>query len=207
MVIIEPIQGEGGVLPAKKGFLKDLRKLTDDHGALLAIDAVQTGMGRTGQWFGYENEGIKPDLITLAKGLGGGLPIGAMIAMGEAAQLFKPGSHGSTFGGNPMAAASANATLDVIEAEGHLSSNKFKGEKLKFEISKLKGVLEVRGDGLLLGIVLEREIAKEIYTKLLSKRVLVNAPNDRVIRIAPAYVVDDFQIQEFIAKLKEVLET
>ena len=117
MVIIEPIQGERGVLPAKPGFLSDLRRLTSENGTLLAIDAVQTGMGRTGKWFGYEDENIRPDAITLAKGLGGGLPIGAMIAFGESGKLFQPGSHGSTFGGNPIAAASANATIDVIENE------------------------------------------------------------------------------------------
>jgi acetylornithine aminotransferase len=206
MVIIEPIQGERGVLPANSGFLKDLRKLTTDNGALLAIDAVQTGMGRTGQWFGYEDEGITPDVITLAKGLGGGLPIGAMIAIGEAAKLFQPGSHGSTFGGNPIAAASANATLDVIQNEGLLSRNFLKGEWLKSEISEISSVEQVRGSGLLLGIVLTQPIAKEINGKLLERNILVNAPSENVIRIAPAYVVRDEQIREFIAVLKEVLQ-
>lgn len=206
MVIIEPIQGERGVLPAKTGFLKDLRKLTSDNGALLAIDAVQTGMGRTGQWFGYEDEGITPDVITLAKGLGGGLPIGAMIAIGEAAKLFQPGSHGSTFGGNPIAAASANATLDVIQNEDLLSRNFLKGEWLKNEISEIEGVLQVRGSGLLLGIVLTEPIAKEVNSKLLARNILVNAPSENVIRIAPAYVVRDEQIREFISVLKEVLQ-
>jgi acetylornithine aminotransferase len=206
MVIIEPIQGERGVLPAEAGFLRDLRKLTLDNGTLLAIDAVQTGMGRTGEWFGYEHEGITPDVITLAKGLGGGLPIGAMIAIGDAAKLFQPGSHGSTFGGNPIAAASANATLDVIQSENLLSRNFLKGEWLKSEISEIAGIDHVRGSGLLLGIVLSDPIAKELHGKLYARKILVNAASENVIRIAPAYVVSDEQIREFIAGLKEVLQ-
>jgi acetylornithine aminotransferase len=206
MVIIEPIQGERGVLPAEAGFLRDLRKLTLDNGTLLAIDAVQTGMGRTGEWFGYEHEGITPDVITLAKGLGGGLPIGAMIAIGDAAKLFQPGSHGSTFGGNPIAAASANATLDVIQSENLLSRNFLKGEWLKSEISEIAGIDHVRGSGLLLGIVLNDPIAKDLHAKLYARKILVNAASENVIRIAPAYVVSDEQIREFIAGLKEVLQ-
>ena len=205
MVIIEPIQGERGVLPAKPGFLSDLRRLTSENGTLLAIDAVQTGMGRTGKWFGYEDENIKPDAITLAKGLGGGLPIGAMIAFGESGKLFQPGSHGSTFGGNPIAAASANATIDVIENENLLNRNFEKGEWLKREITGLEGVREVRGSGLLLGVLFKESIAKEIYMRLLARRVLVNAPSEDVIRLAPAYVVSDEQIREFVATFKEVI--
>ena len=207
MVIVEPIQGERGVIPSKPGFLKELREITEDSGTLLAIDSVQTGMGRTGEWFGFEHEGIKPDVITIAKGLGGGLPIGAMIALGEASKLFEPGSHGSTFGGNPIAAASANATISEIENQGFLSRNYMKGEWLKSEISTLPGVLIVRGSGLLLGIVFEKPIAKEIYQKLMDRNILVNAPSENVLRIAPAYVVTDEQIQEFISKLKEVLKS
>ena len=205
MVIIEPIQGERGVLPAKPGFLSDLRRLTSENGTLLAIDAVQTGMGRTGKWFGYEDENIRPDAITLAKGLGGGLPIGAMIAFGESGKLFQPGFHGSTFGGNPIAAASANATIDVFENENLLNRNFEKGEWLKREISVLEGVHEVRGSGLLLGVRLKESVAKEIYMRLLARRVLVNAPSEYVIRLAPAYLVSDEQIREFVATFKEVI--
>ena len=205
MVIIEPIQGERGVLPAKPGFLSDLRRLTSENGTLLAIDAVQTGMGRTGKWFGYEDENIRPDAITLAKGLGGGLPIGAMIAFGESGKLFQPGFHGSTFGGNPIAAASANATIDVIENENLLNRNFEKGEWLKREITGLEGVREVRGSGLLLGVLFKESIAKEIYMRLLARRVLVNAPSEYVIRLAPAYLVSDEQIREFVATFKEVI--
>ena len=205
MVIIEPIQGERGVLPAQPGFLKDLREITYEKGALLAIDAVQTGMGRTGEWFGYEHENIRPDVITLAKGLGAGLPIGAMIAVGDAARLFTPGKHGSTFGGNPIAAASANAVFDLISRENLLSRNFHKGEWLKSEIAALEQVGEVRGSGLLLGIVFTSPIAKKIAAELLSKHILVNTPDEFVIRVAPAYVVTDEQIKEFINALREVL--
>ena len=171
MLIVEPIQGEKGVIPAKKGFLKFLRDITTENETLLAIDAVQTGMGRTGQWFGFEEEGITPDVITLAKGLGGGLPMGAMIAIGKTANLYRPGSHGSTFGGNPIVAACANTTIEVIENENLLNRNLQAGELLKSELSKINGVREVRGSGLLLGIVLTNPISKELMMRLLEKRI------------------------------------
>ena len=205
MLIIEPIQGEKGVIPAKKGFLKFLRDITTENETLLAIDAVQTGMGRTGQWFGFEEEGITPDVITLAKGLGGGLPMGAMIAIGKTANLYRPGSHGSTFGGNPIVAACANTTIEVIENENLLNRNLQAGELLKSELSKINGVREVRGSGLLLGIVLTNPLSKELMKSLLEKRILVNSPSDDVIRIAPAYVVSDSQIEEFITTFRKVI--
>ena len=205
MLIVEPIQGEKGVIPAKKGFLKFLRDITTENETLLAIDAVQTGMGRTGQWFGFEEEGITPDVITLAKGLGGGLPMGAMIAIGKTASLYQPGSHGSTFGGNPIVAACANTTIEVIENENLLNRNLQAGELLKSELSKINGVREVRGSGLLLGIVLTNPLSKELMKSLLEKRILVNSPSDDVIRIAPAYVVSDSQIEEFITTFRKVM--
>ena len=205
MLIVEPIQGEKGVIPAKKGFLKFLRDITTENETLLAIDAVQTGMGRTGQWFGFEEEGITPDVITLAKGLGGGLPMGAMIAIGKTANLYRPGSHGSTFGGNPIVAACANTTIEVIENENLLNRNLQAGELLKSELSKINGVREVRGSGLLLGIVLTNPLSKELMKSLLEKRILVNSPSDDVIRIAPAYVVSDSQIEEFITTFRKVI--
>ena len=205
MLIIEPIQGEKGVIPAKKGFLKFLRDITTENETLLAIDAVQTGMGRTGQWFGFEEEGITPDVITLAKGLGGGLPMGAMIAIGKTASLYRPGSHGSTFGGNPIVAACANTTIEIIEKESLLKRNLQAGELLKSELSQINGVREVRGSGLLLGIVLTNPISKELMKRLLELRILVNSPSDDVIRIAPAYVVSDSQIEEFITTFRKVI--
>ena len=205
MLIVEPIQGEKGVIPAKKGFLKFLREITTENETLLAIDAVQTGMGRTGRWFGFEEEGITPDVITLAKGLGGGLPMGAMIAIGKTTSLYKPGSHGSTFGGNPIVAACANTTIEVIENENFLNRNLQAGEHLKYELCKINGVREVRGSGLLLGIVLTNPISKELMMRLLEKRILVNSPSEDVIRIAPAYVVSDSQIEEFITTFRKVM--
>ena len=205
MLIVEPIQGEKGVIPAKKGFLKFLRDITTENETLLAVDAVQTGMGRTGRWFGFEEEGITPDVITLAKGLGGGLPMGAMIAIGKTTSLYKPGSHGSTFGGNPIVAACANTTIEVIENENFLNRNLQAGEHLKYELCKINGVREVRGSGLLLGIVLTNPISKELMMRLLEKRILVNSPSEDVIRIAPAYVVSDSQIEEFITTFRKVM--
>ena len=205
MLIVEPIQGEKGVIPAKKGFLKFLRDITTENETLLAIDAVQTGMGRTGRWFGFEEAGITPDIITLAKGLGGGLPMGAMIAIGKTASLYRPGSHGSTFGGNPIVAACANTTIEIIEKESLLKRNLQAGELLKSELSQINGVREVRGSGLLLGIVLTNPISKELMKRLLELRILVNSPSDDVIRIAPAYVVSDSQIEEFITIFRKAI--
>ena len=204
MVIVEPIQGENGVVVPDFGYLKALRDLTTKHGTLLALDCVQTGMGRTGEWFGYESEGIVPDVITLAKGLGGGLPLGAMIAIGNSAQLFEPGSHGSTFGGNPIACASALAAISVLEKENLLARNKALELTLKLELSKSPLVESVRGAGLLLGIVLKLEIAKKFVLDLQAAGVLVNATSDSVIRIAPPLVVTDKQVNDFIRIFREV---
>ena len=162
MVIVEPIQGENGVITPPAGYLKSLREICDENGALLVIDAIQTGMGRTGFWFGYEHEEITPDVITLAKGLGGGLPLGAMIAIGSAADLLKPGEHGSTFGGNPVSCAAGLAAINEIERKALNEKALELGEFLKAELIKIEGVTEVRGRGLLLGIGLTQEWAKEI---------------------------------------------
>ncbi|MEJ6574695.1 MAG: acetylornithine transaminase [Actinomycetes bacterium] len=204
MVIVEPIQGENGVVVPDFGYLRALRELTSKNGTLLVLDCVQTGMGRTGEWFGFESEGIIPDVITLAKGLGGGLPLGAMIAIGESAQLFEPGSHGSTFGGNPMACASALAAISVLEGENLLARNKSLELTLKLELSKSALVESVRGAGLLLGIVLKSEIAKKIALELQDAGVLVNATSDSLIRIAPPLVVTDQQVSDFIKIFREI---
>ena len=204
MVIVEPIQGENGVVVPDFGYLKALRDLTTKHGTLLALDCVQTGMGRTGEWFGYESEGIVPDVITLAKGLGGGLPLGAMIAIGNSAQLFEPGSHGSTFGGNPIACASALAAISVLENKNLLARNKALELTLKLELSKSPLVESVRGAGLLLGIVLKLDIAKKLAQELQAAGVLVNATSESLIRIAPPLVVTDKQVNAFIKIFREV---
>ena len=204
MVIVEPIQGENGVVVPDFGYLKALRDLTTKHGTLLALDCVQTGMGRTGEWFGYESEGIVPDVITLAKGLGGGLPLGAMIAIGNSSQLFEPGSHGITFGGNPIACASALAAISVLENENLLVRNKALELTLKLELSKSPLVESVRGAGLLLGIVLKLDIAKKLTQELQAAGVLVNATSESLIRIAPPLVVTDKQVNAFIKIFREV---
>ncbi len=205
MVIIEPIMGEAGVIVPPVDYLKQLRALCDDKGALLVIDAVQTGMGRTGDWFGYEYSGITPDVITLAKGLGGGLPLGAMIALGKAAELFQPGDHGSTFGGNPVTTAAGLAAIDFIDSKKILSKVEKQGAFIMQELALVPGVKEVRGAGLLLGIELENLKASDIANVLRDAGVLVNAANATTIRIAPALIVTDAQINKFISIFKKVM--
>lgn len=206
MVILEPIMGEAGVVTPPSGYLKAARQICDANGALLAIDAVQTGMGRCGSWFGYEDEEIKPDLITIAKGLGGGLPLAAMITLGKASELFKPGSHGSTFGGNPVAAAAAIAVIDEIEKKNYLALNTVKGALIRNLISPIIGVEQVRGKGLLIGICVKESKAKQIAAEMQSKGFLVNAASDDVIRIAPAYVVSEKQIMSFVSAFNSSCE-
>lgn len=209
LVILEAIQGENGVVVPPAGYLSDVRDICDQYGALFAIDAVQTGMGRTGEWFGYELSGIDPDIITLAKGLGGGLPLGAMISMGEKVPTFKPGEHGSTFGGNPISCAAANASIDFIVKKELLSRVAIDGEFLRAKLSKISGVSLVRGRGLLLGIVLESNVAQALVEKAMSNGLLLNAPAKNVIRIAPALIVSKKELREFIdiftGSLSEVL--
>ncbi|MDA2962978.1 MAG: acetylornithine transaminase [Actinomycetota bacterium] len=205
MVIIEPIMGEAGVIVPPVDYLCQLRALCDEKGALLVIDAVQTGMGRTGDWFGYEYSGITPDVITLAKGLGGGLPLGAMIALGKAADLFQPGDHGSTFGGNPVTTAASLAAIDFITSKKILRKVRKQGESLIQELALIPGVKQVRGAGLLLGIELESLKAGDIADALQEAGVLVNAANLTTIRIAPALIVSDLQINRFISTFKKVI--
>jgi len=198
MIIVEPIQGENGVVVPPSGYLAELRSIADSVGALLVFDCVQTGMGRTGQWFGYEHEEIQPDVITLAKGIGGGLPLGAVIAIGQAAQYFQPGSHGTTFGGNPIATAAANAVVRVIKAHGLIAKADRLGEYIKSSLTNLPGVAEVRGQGLLLGVVLSNVDARYVNELLLARGVLANAATPSVIRLAPPLTVTEKQVDEFI---------
>ncbi len=198
MVIVEPIMGEAGVIVPPVDYLKNLRQFCDDNGALLVFDCVQTGMGRTGDWFGYEYSGIKPDVITLAKGLGGGLPLGAMIALGKASQLFEAGDHGSTFGGNPIATAAALAVIRSIEKEKILNNVSAISEYLLTEIALIEGVQEVRGAGLLIGATLDQPVAKKVVKKAQELGLLINAPGDSIIRIAPALNVSMKQAEKFV---------
>ncbi len=206
MVIVEPILGEAGVIVPPDDYLRGVRQICDEKGALLVIDAVQTGMGRTGDWFGYEYSGIKPDVITLAKGLGGGLPLGAMIALGKSADLFQAGEHGSTFGGNPVTTAASLAVIEFIEAKDILAKVQRQGAYLIQELAMIEGVKEVRGAGLLIGIELETFKASDVVNALRENGVLANAANESTIRLAPALIVSDSQIDKFIAIFRKVMK-
>lgn len=203
MVIVEAIQGEAGVILPPPGYLLALRELTTRYGALLACDEVQGGMGRTGKWFSYQHEGVVPDIVTVAKGLGGGLPLGAIIAVTPAAQLFTPGSHGSTFGGNPTSCAAAIATISVIESAQLLESNYRLGSVLKDGLSTVDGIHAVRGIGLWIGLDLED--APAVTKELQTLGVLVNAAGSQTIRIAPPFIVTESQISEFISLLGQAI--
>lgn len=206
MVIVEPIMGEAGVIVPPLGYLKQLRDLCNERGVLLVFDCVQTGMGRTGTWFGYEDEKIRPDVITLAKGLGGGLPLGAMIALGSNAPQFSPGEHGTTFGGNPVAAAAGLAAIGVIEKSRLMTSAKSFEKRLKIKLGAVRGVSEVRGRGLLIGIGLNGDYAKDLAVLLSDRGILVNAPNSDTIRIAPPMIVTKIQIDKFITVFTQCMQ-
>ena len=206
MVIVEPIMGEAGVIVPPADYLKNLRQYCDDNGALLVFDCVQTGMGRTGDWFGYEYSGVKPDVITLAKGLGGGLPLGAMIALGPASQLFAVGDHVSTFGGNPVATAAALAVISAIEKEKILAHVDEVGDYLLAELALIQGVTEVRGAGLLIGLTLEKPVAKSVVKKCQELGALINAPGDSIIRLAPALNISMKQAEKFVTIFARALK-
>ena len=206
MVIVETMMGEAGVIVPPSDYLKNLRQYCDNNGALLVFDCVQTGMGRTGDWFGYEYSGIKPDVITLAKGLGGGLPLGAMIALGSASTLFAAGDHGSTFGGNPVATAAGLAVIKSIEKEKLLSHVDAVGAFLLTELALIPGVTEVRGAGLLIGLTLDKPVAKLLTKKCQELGLLINAPSESIIRIAPALNVSMKQAQKFVKIFQEALQ-
>ena len=206
MVIVEPIMGEAGVVVPPFGYLKQLRELCSEHGVLLVFDCVQTGIGRTGTWFGYEEEKIRPDVITLAKGLGGGLPLGAMISLGTNCPQFAPGEHGTTFGGNPVSAAAGLAAIEFITKNRLMVSAKSFEKRLKIKLGAIRGVTEVRGRGLLLGIGLDGGYAKALAAKLSDRGILVNAPNDETIRIAPALTVSKVQIDRFISVFTQCMQ-
>jgi len=206
-VIVEPVQGENGVVPAPPGFLADVRALTTKVGALMWVDEVQTGMGRCGEWFVSVADGVTPDIVTVAKGLGNGFPIGACLAIGPAAGLFKPGSHGSTFGGNPVGAAVGLAVLHTIEHDGLLVNARELGDYLAQAVMALHNpmVSQVRGRGLLRGIVLNRPVAAAVNDALLDAGWIVNAPHEDVLRIAPPLIVTRAELDGFAKALDGVL--
>ena len=205
MIIVEPILGEAGVITPPAGYLRDLRVMCDEFGVLMVLDCVQTGIGRTGNWFGYEHENIRPDVITLAKGIGGGLPLGAMITLGSTTPQFAPGDHGTTFGGNPIAAAAGLAAISIIEKNRLMTQVRSFEKRLKIKLGAIRGVKDVRGRGLLIGIALDGEYAKELTALLATYGFLVNAPNPETIRIAPALIVTKVQIDKFIAAFAKAM--
>ncbi|MGW4445707.1 acetylornithine transaminase [Streptomyces sp. NPDC004682] len=209
LVIIEPIQGENGVVVPPPGYLKAARAITAATGALLVLDEVQTGVGRTGDWFAYQaHDGVLPDIVTLAKGLGGGLPLGATIAFGRAADLLQPGQHGTTFGGNPVACAAGLAVLDTIEGEGLLANAKRQSENLRAGTEALGHPLidHVRGAGLLLGIVLTGPYAAQAQAAAQEAGFLVNAPAPDVVRLMPPLNLRDDETDAFLQALPGILD-
>ncbi|MFD7613130.1 acetylornithine transaminase [Streptomyces sp. NPDC059828] len=206
LVIIEPVQGENGVVVPPADYLKAAREITRATGTLLVIDEVQTGIGRTGHWFAHQAHGIEPDIVTLAKGLGGGLPLGAVVAFGEAADLFKPGQHGTTFGGNPVACAAGLAVLTTLD--GRLDEVKRTGERLRDGIESLghPAVSHVRGAGLLLGIVLNEPLASYVQQAAQDAGLLVNAPAPDVVRIMPPLIIGDAEVDAFLRVFPGILD-
>ncbi len=207
-VLVEPVLGEGGVVVPQDDYLARLRALCDRRGWLLMLDEIQTGMGRTGRWFAHQHgEGI-PDVMTIAKALGNGVPIGACLARGRAAEALAPGSHGSTFGGNPLACSAALAVLDTMREEGLVERARDKGERLREGLAEaLRGlncVREVRGKGLMIGIELNRPCT-ELVGRALARRLLINVTADRVIRLLPPLIIDDREIDTIVATLCEVI--
>ncbi len=208
-VVLEPIQGEAGVIPADPGYLAAVRELTRAHGALLIIDEIQTGIGRTGAWFGFQDSAIVPDAVTIAKGLGGGVPIGALMTFGaEISGLLTAGQHGSTFGGNPLACAAGLAVLATIEQEGLLEHTRQTGQRLADGVLGLRHELiaGVRGSGLLLGVALHRPVATQVAARALEAGFLVNAPNPSTLRLAPPLILTLAQVDTFVAALPRLLD-
>jgi len=208
-VLFEPIQGEGGINLAHNNFMRGLRQICDRKNWLFMVDEIQCGLGRTGVWFAHQHAGILPDVMTLAKGLGSGMPIGACLAAGRAAGVFKPGNHGSTFGGNPLACAAALTTLDVMEADGLMARATTLGEAirggLRDGLSGVAGFVEVRGDGLMIGIELDRPCG-ELVTRALDAGLLINVTADKVVRLLPALVMSDAEGAELVAMLVPLIK-
>jgi len=205
-ILLEPIQGEGGVVPAPPGYLRSVRELCDERGILLVLDEIQTGLGRTGRWFGFQHAGVQPDVVTIAKALGNGFPIGACWATGNVAAAFKPGDHGSTFGGQPLAAAVARTVLDVMQAADAPGMAARAGEQLAAALQALPEVESVRGAGLLIGAVLRPGIdAKAVVSQALANGLVVNTPVPGVLRLAPPLNVADAEIDEAVSILQRVL--
>ena len=207
-VLIEVVQGEGGINVLPSEYLAELRKICDVHGWLLMLDEVQTGIGRTGTWFGFQHSGVMPDVMALAKGLGSGVPIGACLARGAAAEVFTPGSHGSTFGGNPLACAAALATLQTIEEEKLLDNARVRGEAirsgLRAALVGVHGVVDIRGEGMMIGIELDRPCG-ELVAVARDAGVLINVTSDMVIRLVPPLIYGTAEVDTLVTAVSGIV--
>ncbi len=207
-VLLEPIQGEGGVYPATAEYFEGVRRLCDERGLLMIVDEIQTGLGRTGEWFGFEHFGVEPDVVTMAKALGNGMPIGACWAKKDVAAVFQPGDHGTTYGGQPLAASAARATLAILERINAPQLAEQAGAQLRHSLEIIDGVVEVRGLGLLLAAELAEGIdAKAVAVDLLSKGLIVNAVSPTALRFAPPLIVSESEIAQAVELLSSVLVT
>ncbi|WNF54635.1 aspartate aminotransferase family protein [Pseudomonas sp. SG20052] len=210
-ILMEPIQGESGVQLALPGYLKAVRELCNRRGWLMMLDEIQTGIGRTGQWFAFQHEGIVPDVMTLAKGLGNGIPIGACLARGKAAELFTPGSHGSTFGGNPLACRVGCTVLDIIEEQGLLENARLQGERLlvrlRAELADDPNVLAIRGQGLMIGIELKRPIRDLTLIAARDHGLLINVTRGKTIRLLPPLTIDEREVEMIVRGVCRAMRT
>ncbi|MCP2224886.1 acetylornithine aminotransferase [Pseudomonas silensiensis] len=210
-ILMEPIQGESGVQLAPPGYLKAVRELCNRRGWLMMLDEIQTGIGRTGQWFAFQHEGIVPDVMTLAKGLGNGIPIGACLARGKAAELFTPGSHGSTFGGNPLACRVGCTVLDIIEEQGLLENARLQGERLlvrlRAELADDPNVLAIRGQGLMIGIELKQPIRDLTLIAARDHGLLINVTRGKTIRLLPPLTIDEREVEMIVRGVCRAMRT
>ena len=208
-VMMEPIQGEGGLHPMRVEYLKQVRALCDARGWLLILDEVQAGMGRTGKWFAYQWADIVPDVMTLAKGLGSGVPIGAVVAHGKAAEVLKPGNHGSTFGGNPLAMCAGIETIRIMEDDGLLAHTASVGEylraALRTQLGALEGVVDIRGQGLMIGIELNKPCG-QLIGQAAEAGLLLSVTADTVIRLVPPLILTEAEADEIVAKLLPLVQ-
>ena len=205
-VLLEPIQGEAGVITPPEHYLRSARQITSRHGALLWLDEIQTGIGRTGAWFAHETSGVVPDLVTVAKGLGGGIPIGACIALGDAATLLQPGNHGTTFGGNPVATAAALAVISTIESQQLMDHVLTIGDQLRRGLDDHPLVKETTGRGLLVGVVLSEPVAADAFKAALAAGLIINAPTPDRLRLAPPLILTEDEAAHAVTTLRSVLD-
>ncbi len=207
-VLVEPVQGEGGVNVPGLDYLTGIRRLCDEHGWLMMLDEVQTGVARTGRWFGFQHSDVQPDVIALAKGLGNGVPIGACLARAQAANVFKPGNHGSTFGGNPLATAAALAVLSTIERDGLVERASELGNRMlagfREELGDVSGVTDIRGRGLMLGLELDRPCG-DLVAQALAKGLLINVTVERVVRLLPPFILSNEQADFIVTEVSTLI--